>query len=56
METSDKDKLEAAVDIEGNFITTKYGVWISDVNSPLIKIPNKMFPEKEISLLVFWLF
>ena len=34
--TADKDKLEAAVDLQGNFITTKFGVWLDDGNCPLL--------------------
>lgn len=48
----DKDKLEAAVDLEGNFITTKSGVWIDQVfqdwkHSALIKYPMENFSKKE---------
>ena len=45
---ADKDKLEAAVDIDGNFITTKYGVWINDVESPLIKFSIENFSNKQL--------
>jgi len=45
---ADKDKLEAAVDIDGNFITTKYGVWINDVESPLIKFSIENFSDKQL--------
>lgn len=45
---ADKDKLEAAVDLDGNFITTKYGVWITDVESPIIKFSIKNFSDKEV--------
>lgn len=45
---ADKDKLEAAVDLDGNFITTKYGVWINDPESPMIKFPMENFPKKEV--------
>jgi len=34
--TADKDKLEAAVDLQGNFITTKFGAWLDDGNCPLL--------------------
>jgi len=45
---ADKDKLEAAVDIDGNFITTKYGVWINDVESPLIKFSIENFSDEQL--------
>lgn len=45
---ADKDKLEAAVDLDGNFITTKYGVWVNDVDSPIVKFPMENFPKKEV--------
>jgi len=45
---ADKDKLEAAVDLDGNFITTKYGVWIKNPESPMIKFPMENFYKKEV--------
>lgn len=48
----DKDKLEAAVDLDGNFITTKAGVWVDTVfrdwkHSALISHPMTNFSKKE---------
>lgn len=48
----DKDKLEAAVDTDGNFITTKSGVWVDQVfrdwkHSALIRCPMENFSKKE---------
>lgn len=48
----DKDKLEAAVDIHGNYITTKSGVWVDSVfkdwkHSALIRCPMENFSKKE---------
>jgi hypothetical protein len=48
----DKDKLEAAVDPNGNFITTKSGVWVDQVfrdwkHSALIRCPMENFSKKE---------
>jgi predicted 2-oxoglutarate/Fe(II)-dependent dioxygenase YbiX len=45
---SDKDKLEAAVDEDGNFITTKYGVWITDVESPIVKFSIQNFSDVRV--------
>ena len=45
---ADKDKLEAAVDLEGNFVTTKYGVWFNDPALPLIKYSVENFSKKSI--------
>jgi hypothetical protein len=49
----DKDKLEAAVDLEGNFITNKSGVWVDavfrDFNySSLITCPMQNFSKPEV--------
>jgi predicted 2-oxoglutarate/Fe(II)-dependent dioxygenase YbiX len=48
----DKDKLEAAVDLDGNFITTKAGVWVDTVfrdwkHSALISHPMNNFGKQE---------
>jgi predicted 2-oxoglutarate/Fe(II)-dependent dioxygenase YbiX len=48
----DKDKLQAAVDLDGNFITTKAGVWVDTVfrdwkHSALISHPMKNFGKQE---------
>jgi len=48
----DRDKLEAAVDLQGNFITTKSGVWVDHVfrdwkHSALIRYPMENFSKKE---------
>jgi predicted 2-oxoglutarate/Fe(II)-dependent dioxygenase YbiX len=45
---ADKDRLEAAVDVDGNFVTTKYGAWVNDVNCPLIKYPVENFTKQEV--------
>lgn len=45
---ADKDKLEAAVDLDGNFITTKYGVWFNDISLPLIKYSVENFSTKSL--------
>lgn len=45
---ADKDKLEAAVDLDGNFITTKYGIWVNDIEDPFVQIPFQKFCSKEI--------
>ncbi len=49
----DKDALEAAVDPDGNFITTKSGVWVDTVyrdwkHSALIKSPMEVFSKEEV--------
>jgi predicted 2-oxoglutarate/Fe(II)-dependent dioxygenase YbiX len=49
----DKDKLEAAVDINGNYVTTKAGVWVDSVfkewrHSALIRCPMENFSKKEV--------
>jgi predicted 2-oxoglutarate/Fe(II)-dependent dioxygenase YbiX len=45
---ADKDKLEAAVDIDGNFVTTKYGAWVNDINSAIVKYPIENFTKREV--------
>lgn len=45
---TDKDKLEAAVDPDGNFITTKYGVWFNDDTLPLIKFPKEILSNRSL--------
>lgn len=44
----DKDKLEAAVDLDGNYITAKYGVWFNDETLPLIKFSVENFSRKDV--------
>jgi len=49
----DKDKLEAAVDINGKYVTTKAGVWVDSVfkewrHSALIRCPMENFSKKEV--------
>jgi predicted 2-oxoglutarate/Fe(II)-dependent dioxygenase YbiX len=45
---ADKDKLEAAVDLDGNSITTKYGVWFNDTSLPLIKYSVENFSKRTL--------
>lgn len=45
--TADKDALEAAIDLQGNYITTKYGLWIDDVTAPLVKCAFENFSKPE---------
>jgi Rps23 Pro-64 3,4-dihydroxylase Tpa1-like proline 4-hydroxylase len=45
---ADKDKLEAAIDLDGNFITTKYGVWFNDTSLPLIKYSVENFSKRTL--------
>jgi hypothetical protein len=50
--SDDKDKLEAAVDIHGNYVTTKSGVWVDSVfkewkHSALIRCPMENFSKKQ---------
>lgn len=45
---ADKDKLEAAVDIDGNFVTTKYGAWVNDVTCSFVKYPMENFTKQEV--------
>ena len=46
--SADKDKLEAAVDVHGDFITTKFGVWLEDGHSPILKHCIENFSSKEV--------
>ena len=49
----DKDKLEAAKDLDGNYITTKSGVWVDSVfqdwkHSSLISFPMENFSKQDV--------
>jgi predicted 2-oxoglutarate/Fe(II)-dependent dioxygenase YbiX len=50
--SDDRDKLEAGVDLDGNFVTTKAGIWVDTVfrdwkHSSLISHPMSNFSKKE---------
>jgi predicted 2-oxoglutarate/Fe(II)-dependent dioxygenase YbiX len=51
--SEDKDDLEAAVDLDGNYITTKSGVWVDRIfndwkQSALISYPMTNFAKQEV--------
>lgn len=51
--SEDRDKLEAGVDIDGNFVTTKAGVWVDHIfrdwnHSALISHPMTNFAKQEV--------
>ena len=51
--TDDIDKLEAAIDVNGKFLTTKSGVWVDHIfkdwkYSSLIRCPMENFSKKEV--------